>query len=142
MKHILVAKLENDAKLPVRNNEYDAGLDLRSYYDVILHKGETKVLRTGVAILIPVGYTGLIMPKSRSDYVIGGGVIDAGYTGEIKVKIVNTSGRTVALAYGDEIAQLVIVPIETPIVLEVSEASLKQRGAEMSRRGTEGGINR
>ena len=142
MKHILVAALEKDAQLPIRNNEYDAGLDLRSFYDVILHKGETRVLRTGVAILIPIGYMGLIMPKSGSDYLIGGGVIDAGYTGEIKVKVVNTTDRTIALAYGDEIAQLVVVPVETPPILEVSEASLVKMGEEMSERGKEGGINR
>ncbi len=141
MKHILVAKVEPDAQYPIRNYEYDAGLDLKSYYDVILHAGETKTLRTGVAILIPLGYMGLIMPKSRSDYLIGGKVIDAGYTGEIKVKIVNTSGRTLALAYGDEIAQLIVVPIETPSVRQVAKETLIQMGKEMSDRGKEGGIN-
>ncbi len=65
-----------------------------------------------------------------------------GATGEIKVKIVNTSWRTIALAYGDDIAQLVIVPVETPPILEVSEASLVKMGEEMSERGKEGGINR
>ncbi len=142
MKHILVAKLENDAKIPDRNNEYDAGLDLRSYYDTIIHRGEIKVIRTGCAILIPIGYMGLIVPKSGSDYLIGGGVIDAGYIGEIKVKVVNTTGRTLALAYGDYIAQLVVVPIETPPILEVTEQSLIKTGKSMSDRGKEGGINR
>ena len=142
MKHILIAALEKDAKLPDRNNEYDAGLDLRAYYDTIIHRGETRVIRTGCAILIPIGYMGLIMPKSGSDYLIGGGVIDAGYTGEIKVKVVNTTNRTLALAYGDYIAQLIVVPIETPPVLEVNEESLKRMGKEMSGRGKEGGINR
>ena len=142
MKHILVAKVKPDAKYPIRNYEYDAGLDLRSYFDVFLHRGETKVVRTGVAVLIPVGYMGLIMPKSRSDYLIGGGVIDAGYTGEIKVKIVNTSNRTIGIAYGDDVAQLIVVPIETPPVLEVAESTLLEMGAQMSDRGKEGGINR
>jgi dUTP pyrophosphatase len=142
MKHILVAKLKSDAKLPIRNNEYDAGLDLRAYYDTIIHRGETKVVRTGCAILIPLGYMGLIMPKSRSDYLIGGGVIDAGYTGEIKVKVINTADRTIALAYGDEIAQLIVVPIETPPVLEVNKNSLEKMGKTMSDREKEGGINR
>ncbi len=142
MKRIIVAKLEPDAKLPIRNSEYDAGLDLKAYYDTIIHIGETKIIRTGVAILIPIGYMGLIMPKSRSDYLIGGGVIDAGYTGEILVKVINTAGRTIALAYGDEIAQLIVVPIETPPILEVTEQSLIRRGEKMSTRGKEGGINR
>ena len=141
MKPILVAALEKDAKLPVRNNRYDAGLDLKSYFDVIIHKGETKVLRTGCAILIPVGYMGLIMPKSRSDYLIGGGVIDAGYTGEILVKVVNTTGRTIAVAYGDEIAQLIVVSVETPFTNVVTKKTLEKVGNRMSDRGKEGGIN-
>lgn len=142
MKHILVAKLNDDAKLPHRDRETDAGIDLRSYYDVIIRKGETRRVRTNCAVLIPVGYVGLIMPKSRSDYLIGGGVVDAGYTGEIVVKVVNTSGRTIALAYGDDIAQLVIAPVETPPLLEVNMESLKKAGAEMSDRGNKGGINK
>jgi dUTP pyrophosphatase len=139
---LLVSKLEPDAEYPVRNHKYDAGLDLKSYYDYILRKNETRVVRTGVAILIPVGYMGLIMPKSRSDYLIGGGVVDAGYTGEIKVKVVNTSERTIAIAYGDDVAQLVVVPIETPEIQHVNEQALARVGKEISDRGSQGGINK
>ena len=142
MKPILVAALEKDAKLPVRNNRYDAGLDLKAYYDTIIHDGETKVIRTGCAILIPIGYMGLIMPKSRSPYLIGGGVIDAGYTGEIRVKVINVAGRTIGIAYGDEIAQLIVVPVETPFTTTVTKETLEKVGNRMSDRGKEGGINR
>jgi len=141
MKDILIAVTESDAQYPIRNNPTDAGIDLKSYFDYIIHEGETKILRTGVAVLIPEGYMGLIMPKSRSDYLIGGGVVDAGYTGEIKVKIVNTSGHTLGIAYSQEIAQLIVVPVEIPELKYVNYNHLEREGKKISERGTAGGIN-
>jgi dUTP pyrophosphatase len=142
MNEIKVARIKPDAILPTRNNETDAGLDLYSYYDYIIKNHEVHKVRTGCAILIPEGYVGILMPKSRSDYVLGGGVVDAGYTGEIIVKVVNTSGHTIAIAYGDAIAQLVLLPIAAPKVKEVNYPYLISEGVKLSARGQEGGINR
>lgn len=141
MKHIYVAKLMPDAPLPTRNNEHDAGLDLRSYYDVMLKAGDIHVVKTGVSILIPIGYMGLVMPKSRNDYLIGAGIIDAGYIGEIKVKVVNVTNRTIGIAYDEAFAQMIVVPIETPPLKEVDESQLVRMGKAMSPRGDGGGIN-
>lgn len=142
MNEILVAKIYPDAPLPERNNPTDAGLDLHSYFDYILKPNEVRIIQTGCAILIPRGYVGLIFPKSRSDFLVGAGVIDAGYTGEIKVKIVNTTGHTLGIAYDDAFAQMVIVPVETPAVKEVNYPHLTNEGERLSARGQEGGINR
>jgi dUTP pyrophosphatase len=143
MIHALaVAKIMPDALLPVRNNPTDAGLDLLAYYDYVFEPEETKVTKTGVAILMPEHYAGLIFPNSKNDYLIGAGVIDPGYAGEIKIKVVNTTMRRVAVYYGQPIAQMVIVPIFTPELKEIDHGSLFDRAKRISDRGKEGGINR
>jgi dUTP pyrophosphatase len=142
MKHLLISKIKNDAILPTRNNPTDAGLDLTAYYDRIIEPHQVSKIPTGVAVLIPTGYVGLLFPKSRNNFIIGGGVIDAGYTGEVIVKVINTLAHRIVISYGDSIAQLILIPIETPPLLEVDMESLKKAGAEMSARGDEGGINK
>ncbi len=95
------------------------------------------IVPTGVTIDIPAGYVGLVKPKGRSDHLVGAGVVDAGYQGEILVKVVNPYDRPLEIQPGDAIGQLLILPVETPRIEEVSAAEVHHRP---SARGASGGI--
>lgn len=115
--------LDEGAILPTRAHPYDAGLDLYSREDAIIHPNVRAVFDTGVHVAIPEGYCGYI--KSRSGLMckkglIADGTIDSGYTGSIGVILFNLSGTKVTIKKGEKIAQLVIHRCELP-ELEVVE---------------------
>lgn len=119
-----ILKVSQDATLPKRAHSDDAGLDLFGLEDVILSPREGKVARTGIAIALPKGYVGLVADRSslaKKGVKTAGGVIDAGYRGEIHIVLWNTSGEPIQLKAGERIAQLLIFPIATPSVKEVKE---------------------
>jgi dUTP pyrophosphatase len=127
-----VKKLREDAKLPLRKREGDAGLDLYSVEEVVLQPGEWKAVPTGVAVEIPKGYFGLI--KDRSGLALKyalhclAGVVDENYRGEVKVVLINLGRETVRLEKHTRIAQLLIVPYLPVEVREVEELSETERG--------------
>jgi dUTP pyrophosphatase len=131
-----VRRLDARARLPTRAYPGDAGLDLYALEDGLLGPGERASIRTGVAVEIPDGHAGLVLPRSglAADHGIAlvnaPGLIDAGYRGEVCVLLLNTD-RSVpfVLATGARIAQLVLVRVETPAVVEVEELPLSERGA-------------
>lgn len=130
-----VVRLEPHAILPTRAYEDDAGLDLYALEQVELAPGQRASVRTGVAVEIPKGQAGMVLPRSGLAarhgiaLVNAPGLIDAGYRGELKVLLLNTD-RTAScvLAAGDRIAQLVLVAVATPAVVEVAELSESARG--------------
>ncbi len=127
-----VKKLREDAKLPLRKREGDAGLDLYSVEEVILQPGEWKAVPTGVAVEIPKGYFGLI--KDRSGLALKhalhclAGVVDENYRGEVKVVLINLGGEPIKLEKHTRIAQLLIIPYLPVEVREVKELSETERG--------------
>jgi dUTP pyrophosphatase len=128
-------RLEPGAVLPTRAHPGDAGLDLYALEPVALGAGQRLMVRTGVAVEIPEGHAGLVMPRSGLAarhgiaLVNSPGLIDAGYRGELQVLLLNTDlTRTCALAAGDRIAQLVVVAVATPAVVEVDALSETLRG--------------
>lgn len=127
-----VKKIDAAAKLPTRATAGDAGLDLYSVEDVAIQPGDRLVVRTGIAMEIPSGYAGLVWDKSGLAAKRGlktmGGVIDAGYRGEIQVVLVNLGSDVHAIAVGDKIAQLLIQKVELPDIEEVSGLSDSERG--------------
>jgi dUTP pyrophosphatase len=130
-----VARLDDRALLPTRAYPDDAGLDLYALDDSVLAPGARASVRTGIAVEIPDGQAGLVLPRSGLarrhgiSVVNAPGLIDAGYRGEIEVLLLNTDrAAPFAIASGDRIAQLVIVGVQTPDVLEVDELALSQRG--------------
>lgn len=130
------ARTDIHAKKPTRKHESDAGLDLYAYTLVTIPPGETKIVPTGIAIELPEGTMGLLKPKSRHDFMVAAGVIDQAYRGEVKVKIFNTTPKTIWFRPGDPVAQLVVVPVLTPEVERVSIKDLTK-----TKRGKTGGIN-
>jgi dUTP pyrophosphatase len=122
--------------LPTRAYPGDAGLDLYALEEVRLGPGERASVRTGIAVEIPAGHAGLVLPRSGLAarhgiaLVNAPGLIDAGYRGEIRVLLLNTDRREPFTAEpGERIAQLVVVNVEAPEVTEVAELALSERGA-------------
>jgi len=113
-----VAKLQENAVLPTRAHEGDAGLDLYACEAAHIGPGERWGVGTGVGVEIPEGHAGLVLPRSgiARDHGIGlvnsPGLIDAGYRGELRVLLINNDPAEIfRVAPGDRIAQLVITPI-------------------------------
>ena len=102
---------------PITAHEGDAGLDLQARHEVVLEPGDRVSVPTGIAVAIPIGYAGLVLPRSgharRSGIglVNSPGLIDSGYRGEIEVLLINHGQETVRFEAGDRIAQLVIVEV-------------------------------
>ncbi len=109
--------LDKGAKMPSRAHEWDAGFDLYARETQIIGGKEDGTFDTGVHIQIPKGYVGFLKSKSGLNVksgINGEGVIDAGYTGSIVVKLYNHSGSDKRFNAGDKIIQLVLLPVFTP----------------------------
>ena len=136
MTELPVARLRDDALLPAQAYEGDAGLDLAACEQAELEPGERAVVGTGVAVAIPDGYAGLVLPRSglaaRHGITIvnAPGLIDSGYRGELKVILLNTDARErFVVEPGMRIAQLVLVEAASVRLLEVDELPESERGA-------------
>lgn len=131
-----VRRLDDRARLPTRAYPGDAGLDLYALDDGVLGPGERASIRTGIAVEIPDGQAGLVLPRSGLaarhgvSIVNAPGLIDSGYRGEVRVLLLNTDrAASFAFSSGERIAQLVLVRIETPEVVEVDALATSERGA-------------
>jgi dUTP pyrophosphatase len=123
-----VTRLDPRAQLPTRAYQGDAGLDLCTLDDCRLEPGERATVATGVAVAIPPGHAGLVLPRSGLAarhgiaLVNAPGLIDAGYRGELKCLLLNTDrAHAVSISAGDRIAQLVVIRVALPSVTEVAE---------------------
>jgi dUTP pyrophosphatase len=133
---IEVQRLDPGLPVPAYAREGDAGLDLYAAESVTLPPGARVAVGTGIAVAIPPGCAGFVLPRSGLalrhglSLVNTPGLIDAGYRGEIRVVLINHDREaTVTLARGDRIAQLVIQRIETADLVEVDKLSPTTRGA-------------
>ena len=126
-------KLKEDAQIPTRAKEGDAGFDFYALNEFSLYPGERVAADTHIACAIPFGYVGLI--KSRSSVSKRGidalaGVIDSGYRGEVKILLTNNKSYRVLIKKGDRLAQMVVIPalLDSEEVDELPE-SFDGRGA-------------
>ena len=120
-----IKKLREDAIVPTHGHPGDAGMDFYAVEEVVFPAGKQMRVSTGVAVEIPEGYAGLIWDKSSLSFNKGlkimGGVIDAGYRGEIFMSLLNTSDKEVILEKGQKVAQMIIQKFEHCDILEVEE---------------------
>jgi dUTP pyrophosphatase len=123
-----VVRLAAHALLPTRANDDDAGLDLYAAEAIRLAPGERAGVGTGIAVVIPAGHAGLVLPRSGLAarhgiaLVNAPGLIDAGYRGELRVLLLNTDREAAfEVAVGDRIAQLLVVAF-APLAVEERDA--------------------
>jgi dUTP pyrophosphatase len=124
-----VVRLDPDLPLPAYARPGDAGVDLQARDDHLIPSGGGRVLvPTGVAVAIPAGYAGFVLPRSGLALANGvtclntPGLIDSGYRGELKVLLVNTDPTTDHQVHrGDRIAQLVVQAVQHVGFDEVAE---------------------
>ena len=128
-------RLDAGVELPAYAYEGDAGLDLRSAEDVTLEPGERRLVSTGLAVAIPDGYAGFVMPRSglalREGLSMANtpGLIDAHYRGELKICAVNLDPkRPIRIERGERVAQLVILKVPRVELVEVSALDETDRG--------------
>jgi len=131
-----VRRLDPAAVLPARAHDGDAGLDLRALERTTLAPGARAMVRTGLAVELPPGHAGLVLPRSGLAarhgiaLVNAPGLIDAGFRGELQVLLLNTDREAAfSVAPGDRIAQLVVVAVAAPEPVEVEELAGSTRGA-------------
>jgi dUTP pyrophosphatase len=131
-----VTRLREDAVVPARAYDGDAGLDLAACERVVLEPGERATVGTGLAVAIPEGYAGFVQPRSglAARHGIGvvntPGLIDSGYRGELRVVLLNTDARaSFTVEPGMRIAQLVVLEVPQVDVVEVAELPSSERGA-------------
>ena len=126
--------LDDGATAPARAHDTDAGLDLYALHPANIPPGGRELIGTGVHVSIPPGYVGMICPRSGLAHKHGltvlnaPGIIDAGYTGEIKVNLHNTDCMAQYVDFGDRIAQLVIAPIADARLVQVDTLEATERG--------------
>ncbi len=131
---VLVRRLDPGLPMPARAREDDAGLDLCAAEAVTIEPGGRVLVPTGIALAIPPGYAGFVLPRSGLALRHGvtllntPGLVDSGYRGEIKVLLVNHDRAVVTVARGDRIAQLVVQRVEPTELIEVDELPSSDRG--------------
>ncbi|MGH8959039.1 MAG: dUTP diphosphatase [Acidimicrobiia bacterium] len=143
--HVTFRRLNQAASIPKAAHPGDAGFDIAASEAVDLLPGERALVPTGLAMAIPVGYAGLVVPRSGLairhgiSVVNGPGLYDSGYRGEMRVILINHGKEPVRIEVGDRIAQLVIVAIPVVSWEEVEELSESERG--VSGFGSTGGFD-
>ena len=136
MTEVTIRLLDGELPIPRYARDGDAGADLCAREDVELPAGGGRALvPTGVAVALPVGMAGFVVPRSGLAANHGvtclntPGLIDAGYRGELKVLLVNTDpAEPYTVRRGDRIAQLVVAPVETVAFLPVDQLPPSDRG--------------
>jgi len=137
-----VKKLNPDAKLPTAGHPGDAGIDFYAIEAVRFAPHAQERVSTGVALEIPPGHVGLVWDKSSISFNQGlkvmGGVIDAGYRGEIIMNLYNTTNEEQVIPKGNKIAQMIIQKFEECAIVEIDALSETVRG--QGREGSTGQI--
>ena len=136
MIDVAITRLREDAVLPEVAYPGDAGLDLVACESVEIEPGRRQMVATGIAVAIPEGYAGFVLPRSGLaarhgiTFVNTPGLIDSGYRGELRVIVLNTDPETpFTVEAGTRIAQLVIVPVAEVGLVEVEDLPISERGA-------------
>jgi len=118
--------------LPAARIRGDAGLDLSVSRYAMIDRDQVAHLSTNVAVALPPGYYGLVLPRSstlwRKGLYVSPGVIDNGYRGEVMVVVRNESGKPVVIQVGERVAQLLVLPLPAVRVVGVDALDKGTRG--------------
>jgi dUTP pyrophosphatase len=130
---LLLEKISDRAKLPIRAHTDDAGLDLYALDEAFIRPHEWALIGTGIRIALPANTVGLIWDKSglaANGLHCLAGVIDEGYRGEIIVNVLNLNKHEYKINAGEKIAQLLIQPILYPEIVEAKVDENTERGIQ------------
>ncbi len=128
-------KIDKEAKIFTRKHFTDAGMDVYSLNDVSINPCSCQIVKTGITVDFPDNTVAFVWPKSRSNFLIGAGVIDYTFQGEILVKIFNISDKELKIKKHQGIAQIVITTVLCPLIKEVNKIHKNK-----TERGETGGI--
>ena len=127
MINLEIKKLHPEANIPTKANPADAGLDLYALDVTEVPAWGSRLVSTGIAVSIPEGWCGIIKSRSsvalKQSLEVGAGVLDSGYTGEVKVLLRNHSEKIKWLNQADRVAQLILIPVPKVNVIKVEEFS-------------------
>lgn len=132
--HLTFTRLSKSVSIPTAQHPGDAGYDLEAAIDLVLAPGERALVPTGIAVAIPAGHAGLVVPRSGRairqglSVVNAPGIVDPGYRGELKAVLINHGTGPIEIKVGDRIAQLVIVAVPEVEWREVDELEASDRG--------------
>lgn len=133
MSILNIKRMDPKAVLPTRTHLDDAGLDLYALEDGEIAPMQGFVARTGISMALPPGTVGMVADRSsmaKKGFKTAGGIIDAGYRGEIHIVLRNLTNEVLRFGKGERIAQLIIYPILTPAVNEVTDLDQTGRGTK------------
>jgi len=129
---IKIKKLSEDAIIPCYAHDDDAGMDVFSNEDVLIGPKKRVLIKTGISVEFPRGYSALVWDKSGIAVNKGltkiAGVIDSGYRGEWKIALFNLGEEAVKIKKGEKIAQVLFQKIERPEIVESNELENSSRG--------------
>lgn len=129
-----ITKINSDAIVPKYAHHDDSGMDLFSVENITLAPGDRELVKTGIKIELPPNTEAQIRPRSGLAYKNGitvlntPGTIDEGYRGEIGIILINHSKNDFEVLKGMKIAQMVIIPILRPQIIETNDLSSSKRG--------------
>ncbi len=129
---LYLQRLTETAKLPTRATEYAAGLDLYADETITIPEYHRAWVSTGIALALDPYHVGQIWPRSGlagHGLDTSAGVLDSDYRGEVKVLLVNGTLHKKTVHAGDRIAQLVILPVARPELIEADALPATERGA-------------
>jgi dUTP pyrophosphatase len=131
--NLLVKKLDKTAQLPTKGSPLSAGWDVFCIESVDIPSGRQALLNTGLSINVPPGWYARVAPRSglavKHGINVHAGIIDADYTGEVRVALINHGDDTVEFRKGDRIAQLILERCGSGALIEVDTLPETQRGA-------------
>ena len=133
---VLIQILDDGVQAPSAAHPGDAGVDLAARTAGRLEPGGRAAIPTGIAVAIPEGYAGLVVPRSGLaarhgiSVVNGPGLIDSGYRGEIRVVLINLGAEPFTIERGDRIGQLIVIPVTEPEFTVVDELPDSVRGTD------------
>jgi dUTP pyrophosphatase len=134
MVDVPIVRLDPDLPLPTRRRQGDAAFDLHARHDADVPAGSRRMVPTGVAVALPPGWCGLLLPRSGLALHEGltvlntPGLVDAGYRGELQVIVFNSGDRPVRLERGQRVAQLLIQPVAAVRLVEVGSLPTSHDG--------------
>lgn len=137
MALIPFAKLNEDAYEPTVNHQHDAGMDFYCQWYTDIGPYQQWIIRTGITIEIPKGFVGLLKPKGAQQQLVGSGVVEWTYQGEIMFRIFNATKNEKIIYRGDPVGQMIIVK---NLEIDPQEVDLDIIHSRVTDRGATGGI--